>query len=65
MSTLSSVTDGQLCDDAGVPSGLPNVVAQDNRTQTASTAAAPIVSVQTDQTIVIPQQHATYVIVGR
>ena len=64
MSTLSSVTDGQLCDDAGIPYGLPKVVVQGSSEQSVSTTSTPIVSVQTDKPIVIPQQHGAYVVLG-
>ncbi len=37
-STLSSVTDGQLCDDAGVPGCAPKVVVQDNAAKTVVTS---------------------------
>ena len=47
MSTLSNVTDGQLCDDSGVPGCAPKIVVQDNAAKTVTVSNPTNVVTQT------------------
>lgn len=47
MSTLSNVTDGQLCDDAGLPGCAPKIVVQDNAAKTVTVSNPTTVVTQT------------------
>ena len=65
MSTLSSVTDGQLCDDAGVPGCAPKVVVQTNDPQVVTVSQPTTVNTQSgDAKVVTPQQNAKVVVIG-
>lgn len=64
MSTLSSVTDGQLCDDAGVPGCAPNVVVQQSGTQAVAPSNPTTVSVQSFAATVVSLQQSAQVVVG-
>ena len=64
MSTLSSVTDGQLCDDAGVPGCAPKVVVQQSGTQAVAPSNPTTVSVQSFAATVVSLRQSAQVVVG-
>ena len=62
MSTLSSVTDGQLCDDSGVPTGAPIVIGQTSGSQAVLSTTNPVVSAQASGETVVPATQGEQVV---
>ena len=64
MSTLSSVTDGQLCDDADVPGCAPKIVVQQSGAQAVVASNPTNVSAQSSGATIVTSQNSAQVVVG-
>ena len=64
MSTLSSVTDGQLCDDASTPGCAPKIVVQQSGAQAVVASSPTIVSTQSGGATILTSQNNAQVVVG-
>ena len=64
MSTLSSVTDGQLCDDASAPGCAPKIVVQQSGAQAVVASSPTIVSAQSSGAAIVTSQNSAQVVVG-
>lgn len=64
MSTLSSVTDGQLCDEGTTPGCPPKVVVQDNSSQTVVAPTTTRVVADSRQTATVTLRQSSPVVVS-
>ena len=64
MSTLSSVTDGQLCDDASATGCAPKIVVQQSGAQAVVASSPTIVSAQSSGATIVTSQNSAQAVVG-
>lgn len=64
MSTLSSVTDGQLCDEGTTPGCPPKVVVQDNSSQTVVAPTTTRVVADSRQTATVTLRQSSPIVVS-